>query len=74
MLQVFEELKTSVSGLSPDDVPYALRCVGIGLSDMQVHRLFPRLCGAYRQRRVEKVGWLDASACSHVHKPVFRCE
>jgi hypothetical protein len=46
VLQVFEELKTSVSGLSPDDVPYALRCVGIGLSDMQVHRLFPRLCGA----------------------------
>lgn len=47
-MQVFDEIKTGVCGLSLDDLPYALRCVGIGLTDNQVHRLFPRLYGTHR--------------------------
>ena len=43
LCQVFEEIKTGVRGLSLTDLPYALRCLGIDLSDYQVEALLPNL-------------------------------
>jgi len=43
--QVFDEIKTSVRGLSLNDLPYALRCLGIDLSDHQVEALLPNIYG-----------------------------
>lgn len=44
--QVFEEAKAGVCGLRASDLPYALRCLGIDLTDHQVHALLP---GIYRK-------------------------
>jgi hypothetical protein len=44
-VQVFEEVKRGVRGIHVADLPYALRLVGVDLTDRQVERCLPRYYG-----------------------------